>query len=134
MSYILRYDSDADCVFLSIEGLITTARIREIVPKIERLCETSACWRVLGDVSDASIDLSGVKFLRGLKILDESNVTCSIKRALVAPSLMDYSASSDTVSDLRSKNLSVFGDVETAMQWLLKNRAEQMSLFDALAI
>jgi hypothetical protein len=128
MTSILRYDSDADCIFLRIEGLVTIDRIRELTSQVAQLCEKSECWRVLNDLSDASIDLSISKYLSSSKFVDKLTGFRSVKKALVAPDAFLKCGFLGGASADHCTCFEIFRDVESAMQWLLNNKPDQQLL------
>lgn len=119
MSHELSHDPDIDCVVLRVEGTVTLERIRKMAPEVARICEETGCRRLLNDMSETTIDISVTGLFTSPEIMDESNVSPRIRRALVVPPSFDESKFLENVSRNRSHNLMVFRDIEEAKKWLL---------------
>lgn len=58
MSHTLYYDTTNDCIVLTVEGIVTLARIREIAPEVGAMCEKTGCRRLLNDMRTATLAIS----------------------------------------------------------------------------
>jgi len=119
MSHTLEYDSDADCITLRIEGIVTLDLIAEIAPEVGRLCVDTGCCRLLNDMRDTTINISITELNKSPKIMDESGVSRTLKRALVVPSSFNQYRFLENVTRNRGHNFMVFKDIKKAKKWLM---------------
>jgi hypothetical protein len=119
MPYSLRYDQDIDCIIVLFEKSINVSVIQEITPQVARLCKEKGCWRILNDMSAASIDMSMMHLFDYLDIIDKSSVSGTAKSALLFPSNFYDSRILDSTARNRGDNLKVFFDITEAREWLL---------------
>ena len=122
MSHEIRYEPDIDCVVLRVEGVVTIERIREMAVEVACICKEKECHRLLNDMSVAVVDVSIAGLFNSPTVMDESNVSRSIKRALVIPSDFNDAEFLENVSRNRGHNLMVFKDVEEAKTWLFDGK------------
>jgi len=120
MTHELRYDSVIDCVILRIEGIVTLDRIRSIAPEVASMCEETGCYRLLNDMSTATIDVKVLDVYESPKVMEVSRVTRKIKRATVLPPTFDDIDFLENVTRNRGHNFMVFIDIHKAKQWLLE--------------
>ena len=119
MSHELYYDSYVGCVVLNVKNTVTIDRIKTIAPKVAHMCSKTGCRRLLNDMSEATIKVSLLELFESPQIMSESDVTQSIKRALVIPPTFDEPEFLENVTRNRGHNFKVFEDVKQARKWLL---------------
>jgi len=119
MSYELSYDFDMDCVILRIQGEVTIELVRKLTPQVASMLEKKNCHRLLNDMSGTTINFSIAELYSSPKIMDESGVMHSTKRALVVPSSFEKYEFLENVTVNRGHNLKVFKDIKEATKWLL---------------
>lgn len=118
MSFSLRHDPAADCIILTVEGVVTLETIREIAPHVAALSEQTGCRNILNNMQSASIRMSFMDVFKSPNTMDESGVSRQTRRALVVPGHFTESQFLETVTQNRGHNLRVFYDVAEAMRWL----------------
>ncbi len=119
MSHRLCYDPDTDCILLTVEGTFNLDRLAEIAPEVARLCQVHDCHRILNDMSTARLELSLVDLFDSPRLMDESGISRSTRRALVVPRSFTDAEFLQTVTLNRGHTLQVFQNRELAKAWLL---------------
>jgi len=122
MSHELYYDSGIGCVVLVVTGTITVDRVREIAPLVARMCSETGCRHLLNDMSAATIKLSLMELFESPQIMNESEVSQGIKRALVFPPNFEEPKFLENVTRNRGHEFRAFEDIEEAKKWLLPEK------------
>ncbi len=118
MPHTLTYNSDTDCIELTVEGVFNMERLKKIAPEVAKLSEQSGCLNILNDMSGATIDISLTEIYTNPQEMDHSGIRRTTRRALVIPADFDPAAFLETVTRNRGHNLKVFSDRESALEWL----------------
>ena len=119
MSYSLRHDQDDNCIVLTFDGTVDVDIIKEAAPEVARMSEETGCHLLLNDMSKATIDMSMMDVFSSPRVMDESNISRTMKRALIVPPDFSDAHFLETVTRNRGHDLMVFQDIEKAREWLL---------------
>ena len=119
MSYSLRHDQDDNCLVLTFDGKVTLDVIKEVAPEVAKLSEETGCRLLLNDMSKATIAMSMMDVFSSPRVMDESKVSRTMKRALVVPPDFADAHFLETVTRNRGHDLMVFQEIEKAREWLL---------------
>jgi hypothetical protein len=92
-----------------------------MAPQVARICAERECRRFLNDMRKTEIDFSFVDLFESPKVMDESGVTRTVKRALVVPVAFEEAEFLETVTRNRGHNLMVFRDIKEAKRWLFSD-------------
>lgn len=122
MAHDLHHDPETDCVYLTVDGVFNVGVLKEIAPKVARLCREKHCRLILNDMSAARIEVSVLDAFDSPRLINEATVGRDTKRALVLPADFAESQFLENVSRNRGHNLKVFHDRERALDWLLKRK------------
>jgi hypothetical protein len=121
MPYSLHYDRDIDCIIAVFKDSIQGLTMQEITHQVVSLCREKGCWRILNDLSAASIDMSMMHLFDYIEIINNSSETGTAKNALLFPANFYDSRILGTTAHNKGDNLRIFFDVAEAKEWLLGN-------------
>ncbi len=125
--YTLRHEADADCIILTVKGRVSYNAIIDMAPHVARMSQETGCYKILNDMSTASIDMSFTDIHSSPEVMNNSGVSKSTKRALVLPANFQEAYFLETVTRNYGHNLKVFYDVEKAKEWLLLDIATEQT-------
>ena len=120
MTHKLAYNTETDCIELTVEGSFNMERLKRIAPEVAQLSEESGCLNILNDMSNATIDVSLSGVYSSPQEMDNSGKSRTTRRALVVPPSFDQASFLETVTRNRGHDLKVFTDRKEALDWLQK--------------
>ena len=127
MSYNVFYDSERDCVFVSIEGDFDIEQAKELAQEVVKQTSTHNCRRLINDLRKANSKFSTIEIYDLPTYLSEAGLDRLCKRALLVSKDFDDYKFFENVSSNQGHLVEVFADsdessgfqtVEKAEEWL----------------
>jgi len=118
MNYKLSYDENNKLIIGRIEGIVDAKLVKKMAVDLAALLQKHKCNKVLNDLRKASLTKSIFDIYNIPRIVDDSGVPLSSKRALVVKEKNSDFKFLETASVNIGHQLKIFTDFDDAVEWL----------------
>ncbi|MHC4532978.1 MAG: hypothetical protein ACYS6K_03410 [Planctomycetota bacterium] len=127
MSFNVYYDSERNCVFVSIEGDFDMEQAKELAQEAVKQATAHNCKRLLNDLRKANVKLSTIEIYDLPAYISDAGLDRLCKRALIVSQDFDDYKFFENVSSNQghlvevfadSDEFSIFRNVDEAQDWL----------------
>lgn len=124
MPYSVTYDSETDCILISVEGDLNLSMIDGLAVEVALCLEEYDCRCVLNDLRNARLTESVFDIYSIPKLAMNLGITRSVKRALVVNGPFSEFRFLETVFVNQGNIVKMFNSIDEARQWLFSGKAD----------
>lgn len=120
MSYSVRYDSEEDIIFVSVEGELNLSLIKDMAAEVSQQIKQFDCRRILNDLRQAKPAKTCLDIYNMPKQALQAGVTQDVRRALIIKEGSPGFKFLETVFVNQGNIVQLFTNVSEAKAWLLE--------------
>lgn len=124
MPYTVTYDTETDCIFVTIEGELNLLLLDSMAAEVSRCIKEHGCRRILNDLRNTKLTGHAIDIYSMPKHALRAGVTRSVQRALVVSGAFSEFRFLETVFINRGNIVRLFNSIDDARRWLFGEKAD----------
>jgi len=123
MPYSVTYDTETDCIYVSVQGKLNLSLLDSIAAEVARCIVEHGCRRILNDLRQATPTASVSDIYNMPKHALAAGVDRAVKRALLINEPFSTFRFLETVFINQGNIVQLFNNVDDAKRWLFDEKA-----------
>jgi len=122
MPYSVKYDTETNCIYISVEGQLNLSLFDNMAAEVSRCINENNCKRILNDMRHARPAKSVVDIYNMPRLALKAGVVRVVRRALVVSEPMSEYRFLETVFVNQGNIVQLFNNINDAKRWLFSEK------------